>query len=267
MIAGLFLATAIHVLAPAEPVVVREQAPEVVVVAGDVVLQGRVAGNVVVVFGDLILAPGAVVEGDAVVLGGSASGEGEVRGRKVVVGGSGSSGAGRWGLALLRFGFWSLASFAALLLLPRVVRRSGAACRAAAGASLAAGVGVGAFWLGSAVLGGVLLPGVLLPAFWAAWAVGLLGLKVVGVVGAAWSCGKALRLALPTPLRGEFPRTWVGAVLLVAFSLLPVVGEGVWVLANLLGLGAVARVLLAQLVPTWLPGASELSASGTSGPV
>lgn len=252
MSAGLLLAVAVHALAPREPVVVRDPAAEVVVVAGDAVLEGRVSGNVVVVFGDVLLSPTAAVEGDVVVLGGSVSGPGEVRGRRVVVGGRAEPDGTGWAWALLRLGFWSLAAFFALFLLPQAVRRTGRCCSETPLASIGAGLGLGVAWLALAVLGGVLIPNSLLPGFWLFMALVLVAVKLLGLVGVAWAFGKLLRPAVPWPLRGEFPRTGLAIVLLVAGSLLPMVGQGLWVAANLLGVGAAGLAFLPQFLPALL---------------
>jgi hypothetical protein len=52
----------------------------VVAVLGDVVVSSEVVGDVVAVGGDVELAPGAVVRGDVVALGGSAFGSGRATG-------------------------------------------------------------------------------------------------------------------------------------------------------------------------------------------
>jgi len=245
VIAGFLLAAALQALAPAELVVVREPVDQVLVVAGDVRVEGRVTGNVLVVFGDVELSPQAVVEGDLVILGGSALGEGKVQGKTLVLGGQGAS---SWSLRFVRLGFWLLVSFLLLALAPLSLRRVGKLCGQGPGRNLLGGLAFVLSWLAVAMLLPLLLPSLWWPAVWLVLAGGLLLAKAFGLVGVAWALGKLLRPALPKALRAEFPRTGLGMALLSALSLIPAVGEGFWVLVGLWGLGGVVRWLPA---PSW----------------
>ena len=57
--------------------------------------------------------------------------------------------------------------------------------------------------------------------------------------------------ALPLAWRSELPRTGVALLILTAFSTVPVLGAAVWLVANVVGVGAVVGVLLQRraLVP------------------
>lgn len=234
-----FLLAAVHALAPGEPVVVEHPVAEVVVVAGDVRLAAPVRGNVVVVLGDLEVAAEGEVEGDALVLGGSLTGAGQVRGRALVVGGEG--GQART-LGLLRVGLWLLAAFVILALAPATVRRGGGLCQREWGWCLLAGLAWVVFWAAVAMLGCLWLPGRWLVLFLVPWAGLLVLVKASGLVAVAWMVGTRLRPWLPTLLRGEFARTGLAMLLLVALGLPSGVGAVFWLLVNLLAMGAVVRV-------------------------
>lgn len=237
MIAGLFLTAAVHALAPTGAVVVRGEVPQVLVVAGDVRVEGRVAGNVVVVLGDVVFGSEGRVDGDLVVLGGSLQGSGEVRGRSWVVGGHPPTGLTSLGWVSVRLGLWLLVSFLLLAFLPQALRHGAEVLAAKPWASLLSGLGFLLLWLSVAVLVGITVHGPLALLFWAVLAAFFLGLKAFGVVGLAWVCGRALRLWLPVGLRGEIPRTGLAMAGLVLLSLLPFVGAPLWVLASVLGMG------------------------------
>nr|BAL56783.1 hypothetical protein HGMM_F42G09C09 [uncultured prokaryote] len=237
MIATLFLTAAVHAVAPAGAVVVQGEVPQVLVVAGDVRVEGRVAGNVVVVLGDVVFGSGGRVDGDLVVLGGSVQGAGEVRGRSWVVGGQPPAGSTPLGWALVRLGLWLLVSFLLLAGLPRAVRHGAEVLAAKPLASLAAGLGFLLLWLSVAVFVGVTVSGPFALVLWAVLAAFLLGFKIFGVVGLAWVVGRRLRLWLPVGLRGEIPRTGLAVAGLVLLSLMPLVGTPFWLVANVVGVG------------------------------
>ncbi len=234
-----FLLAAVHALAPGEPVVVDHPVAEVVVVAGDVRLAAPVRGNVVVVLGDLEVAPEAGVEGDAVVLGGSLGGAGRVRGRALVVGGKGGQAQI---LGLVRVGLWLLAVFVILALAPATVRRGGGLCQREWGWCLLAGLAWVVFWTAVAMLGCLWVPRRWLVLFLVPWTGLLFLVKASGLVAVAWMVGARLRPWLPTSLRGEFARTGLAMLLLVALGLPSGVGGLFWLLVNLLAMGAVVRV-------------------------
>lgn len=237
MIAALLLTAAVQAVAPTGAVVVRGEVPQVLVVAGDVRVEGRVTGSVVVVFGDVVLGSEGRVEGDLVVLGGAVQGSGEVRGRRWVVGSQPPAGLTSLAWVLIRLGLWLLASFLLLAFFPRAVRHDAETLAAKPFASLASGLGFLLLWLSLAVLVGVTVHGPLALLLWAVLAVAFLGLKALGVVGLAWIFGRTLRLWLPVGLRGEMPRTGLALATLVLLSLLPLVGAPLWVVVNVVGLG------------------------------
>ncbi len=239
MIAALFLAAAVHAVAPTGAVVVRGEVPQVLVVAGDVLVEGHVTGNVAVVLGDVVLGPGGRVDGDLVVLGGSVQGSGTVCGKTWVVGGRAPAGVTSWAWALARLGLWLVASFLCVALWPRAVRTCAGALEKNTLLSAVAALGFLLLWLAVAVAVGVTVRGGLALFLWGGLAVTFLGLKAVGLVGLAWVIGGRLRVWLPLSLRGEIPRTGVAMAGLVLFSWLPVVGMPFWVVVNLLGLGGV----------------------------
>lgn len=246
MIAGLVLAAAVHAVAPTGAVVVRGEVPQVVVVAGDVRVEGRVAGNLVVVLGDVELTGGGRVDGDLVVLGGSVEGVCPVGGRTWVVGGTGPRAGAPGGWNLIRLGLWLLLAFALLAFYPQGVRVVGRGVEGQLVAAVASGLGFFLLWAALAILVGVTVAGGMQLVLWAALAGVLVGFKALGVVGLAWAIGTGLRVWLPTPLRGEFPRTGVALALLVILSWAPVVGPALWVLANLVGVGGATLWALAR---------------------
>ena len=233
----------------------------VVAVLGDVVVSSEVVGDVVAVGGDVELAPGAVVRGDVVALGGSAFGPGGATGRVV---GLGSLGLGRggyasptagsvaWGLGLLRVGLWVMLGSLLLLLVPRAVRGTGEQALRQLWQTPVIGVLALLVWLVTVVLA-LAVTATPLGAGCLLLAVGLLLLaKLVGVVGVAWLLGKSAVAVLPLAWRGELPRTGIALLIMAALSALPVFGAAVWLVVNVVGVGSVVGALL-QRLPLALP--------------
>ncbi len=228
----------------------------VITVAGDVIVRARVAGDVVALAGNVVLAPDGAVDGDVVAVGGRVTGAGTATGRVIGIASldvplppiSARGGVRVWlGLVAVRLGLWLCAAGLLLLLSPRLVRLtaeriSGGPWRSAAVGALALVV-----WLvlvalavaAAASVGGalVLLAGVSL----------LLLVKAVGVTAVAWLVGGAAARWWPVALRGEVPRTVVALAVLLLLSLLPVVGSLAWVGINAAAIGGVVGVLLAGL--------------------
>lgn len=212
-----------------------------------------VDGDVVAIVGDIELSAGVVVRGDVVALGGRVTGQGTVEGRVVGIGsitGSPLAAAGpttlrsRLGLALARAGGWVLLATVVVLFAPRTVRRAASRLRELGWRALAAGVAVLLLWLvvmTVALLGNVRPLGRTLVA---AGIVALLVVKVVGLTVVARVVGDRLIDRLPLALRSEVARVGLAALALVAVGMVPAVGGVVWALANLVGLGAVAALLI-----------------------
>jgi len=233
----------------------------VVTVLGDVVVASEVVGDVVAVGGDVELAPGAVVRGDVVALGGSAFGAGSATGRVVGLGSLGLGGKARasrpagsvaWGLGLLRVGLWVVVGSLLVFFAPRTVRGAGEQVLRQLWQTPLIGVLSLLVWLVTVVLAlavtatplgaGCLLLAVAL----------LLVAKLVGVAAVAWLLGKAAVPALPITWRGELPRTGIALLIMTALSAVPVLGAALWLVVNVVGVGAVAGALL-QRLPLALP--------------
>ena len=230
----------------------------VVAVLGDVVVSSEVVGDVVAVGGDVELAPGAVVTGDVVALGGSAFGSGKATGRVVGLGLGGRGSASRpagsvaWGLGLLRVGLWVMVGSLLLLLAPRAVRGAGEQVLRQLWQTPVIGVLGLLVWFVAVVLA-LAVTATPLGAGCLLLAVALLLLaKLVGVVGVAWLLGRAAIGALPLPWRGELPRTGIALLIMTALSTVPVFGAALWLVVNVLGVGAAVGALL-QRVPLALP--------------
>ena len=237
--------------------VARPTRGPVVAILADVVVSSEVVGDVVAVGGDVELAPGAVVHGDVVALGGSAFGTGSVTGRVVSLGGFGP-GPGRrpsrpgdpaaWGLGLLRVGAWVTLGTLLLLAAPRWVRGSAVRVTTQLWQTPLTGVLVLVVWFVTVVLA-LALTGTPLGVACLLLAVAVLLLaKVVGVVGVACALGRAAAPALPFAWRGELPRTGVALLVLAGFSAVPILGSAVWLVVNVVGVGAVAGALLQRRV-------------------
>ncbi len=226
----------------------------VVAVLGDVYVSSEVDGDVVALGGDVQLAPGAVVRGDVVAVGGNASGPGTVTGRAVGVGGlsfdrgraAGARGPVAWGLDLLRAGLWVTLGSLLVLLLPRWVRSTGERLARQSWQSPVIGVLALLVWLFTVMLA-LAVTATPLGAACLLLAVSLLLLaKLVGIVGVAWVVGRAAMSFLPGAWRGELPRTGIALLVLAGLSLVPVVGASLWLIANVVGVGAVVGALLAR---------------------
>lgn len=226
----------------------------VVAVLGDVIVSSEVVGDVVALGGNVELAPGAVVRGDVVAVGGDPFGPGTVIGRAVGVGGlafdrgraPGARGSVAWGLGLLRAGLWVTLGSLLVLLLPRWVRGAGERLARQSWRSPLIGVLALLVWL-VAVMVALAVTTTPLGAACLLLAVGLLLVaKLVGIVGIAWVLGRAAARFLPGAWRGELPRTGVALLVLAGVSLVPGIGAGVWLIANVVGIGAAVGALLAR---------------------
>ena len=237
-------------------VVERPTKGPVVAVLGDITVSSEVEGDVVALGGDVELGPGAVVHGDVVALGGSAFGTGIATGRVVGLSSLGLGARGRttrpagsvaWGMGLLRIGVWVIVGSLLVLLAPQAVRGVGEQVVRQLWQTPVIGVLGLLVWVVTVVfaLGVTATP---LGAGCLLLAVALLLLaKVVGVVGAAWVLGKAAVPALPAAWRGELPRTGVATLVLAALSAVPIFGGAVWLVVNVLGIGAVVGAALHRL--------------------
>ncbi len=242
-------------------VVARPTRGPVVALLADVVVSSEVVGDVVAVGGDVELASGAVVHGDVVALGGSAFGVGTATGRVVSLGalaaGGGKrplwpAGAAAWGLELLRGGAWVVLGTLLLLVAPRLLRGAGERVAQQLWQTPLVGVLALLVWFVTTVLA-LAVSATPLGAAWVLLAMALLLLaKLVGVAGVAWALGRAAAGSLPLAWRGELPRTGIALLLLTGISAVPVLGPAVWLVVNVMGVGAVVGVLLQRrvLVPT-----------------
>ena len=235
-------------------VVDRPTAGPVVALLGDVRVTSEVVGDVVAVGGDVELAPGSSVRGDVVALGGRTSGPGSVSGRVASEWGlapfapSGEvprgDAASAWGFALLRAGAWAVLGSLLLLAFPGPVR---SVRRQLAGQRWWAPV-VGALallvWLAAVVLAMVVTGSPAGAAFLLLAVAVLLVAKLVGVVAVASLLGEAAGRHLPVALRGEIARAGVALLVLCGLTLVPVLGAAVWLLANVVGIGAVVGTAL-----------------------
>ena len=232
----------------------RPTAGPVVALLGDVVVSSEVVGDVVAVGGDVELAAGAWVRGDVVALGGRVTGPGKAGGRVASTGGLGLLGSGGpessggWasalGLGLLRAGVWLILGSLVILAVPHRVRSLGSRLASAGLRSLLVGVLALLVWLAVVILAlavtdsplgiGILLLAVAV----------LLALKLAGVVAVAWAAGRAMAHVLPVTLRGELARTGASLFALVLLTLVPFVGPAVWLLVNVVGIGAVVGAVL-----------------------
>ncbi|MDD5564711.1 MAG: hypothetical protein PHQ91_13440 [Thermoanaerobaculaceae bacterium] len=266
---GLLLAGALAA-APAPQVggtlvVDRPTAGPVVVLLGDVRVTSAVVGDVVAVGGDVELAAGSSVRGDVVALGGRTSGPGSVSGRvasewgiapfAATRGATRGDAASAWGFALLRAGGWVVLGSLLLLAFPGPVRSVRTQLARQRWRAPLVGALALLVWLAVVVLAMVLAgsPGavaclLLAVAF-------LLLAKLVGVVAVASLLGETVGRRLPLVLRGEIARSGVALVFLCVLTLVPLLGTAVWLLTNVVGIGAVVgtalqRRPLALLLPS-----------------
>jgi hypothetical protein len=225
----------------------------VVAVLGDVVVSSQVVGDVVAVGGDVELTSDAMVEGDVVALGGRIVGAGKATGRVVSLGGLGlgssalgerPSGRVAWGLGLFRIGVWVTLGTLLLLLAPRPVRGAGEQALRQLWQTPAIGVLALFVWLVVVVLAlGVMSTPLGAGCLLLAVALLLLA-KLVGVVAVAWTLGGAALRMLPVPWRRELPRTGIALLLVTGLSVVPLLGPAVWLVVNVVGVGAVVGALL-----------------------
>lgn len=259
MTAALLLATALAAAPRPQPgvnlVITQATQGPVVSLLGDVVVSAPVEGDVVALAGSVVLEAGADVAGEVVAIGGEVSGTGNVRGRAVSLGSLGPGMAVRspggvraaWGLRLLRLGGWMLLGTLLIIAMPRAVRTS--AVRLALRPVRVSLVGVATLgvWLAGMVLAAIVVRSPVGAAMLLAGAVLLLVAKTVGIVVTAWWLAWRCAPFLPTRLRAELPRTGIAVGVLVAASLVPLLGGAVWIAANVAGIGTIAWGLIQRL--------------------
>ncbi len=252
MTASLLLLATSLVAAPAprlgaEVVIAVPTEGPVVAVLGEVRVASRVDGDVISLAGDVTLEPGAVVSGDVVAVGGSVNGRGIVQGRTVSTATLGfmsgwHHGAGgvlpRWGVRLLRLGGWLLMVGLVISLRPGPVRRCGGELKASWVRSVAAGLLSLMVWLVLMVLGLALAASPLGLAALAVLVVGALIAKIMGIAAVAWWVALAAVHRLPRALRPESVRTGLAVALLILAGGVPFLGDGLWIVANVAGIGA-----------------------------
>lgn len=229
---------------------------------GDVRVQARVEGDVVALAGNVVLEAGADVTGEVVAVGGEVLGTGVVRGRAVSLGSLGfgtsvrSPGGQRaaWGLFLLRLGGWMLVATALILLFPRAVRTSAVRLATHPGRVTVVGGITLAVWLAFMVLAAVAVRSPVGAGLLMGGALALLAAKTAGIVVAAWWLGWWGARWLPLRLRAELPRTSLVVGLLVAVSLVPMLGSAVWIVANVTGIGSIMWGVVQRVsLRRWLP--------------
>jgi hypothetical protein len=224
----------------------------VVSVLADITINSDVVGDVVALGGSVRLGAGARVHGDVVVLGGSVAGDGAIEGRTVtagdgwLLGGAGlpASGSRRaeLGAALVRIGAWVALGSLLLVFLPGKVRLVAVEAQERPLRTVLVGVLSLAVWLAVAMLALLVVSTPIGAVFLLLAIVGFLVAKAVGVVAVAWLVGRSLRPLLPARWRGEVIRTSLALGALTAASLLPVIGEPLWVLLSIGGIGAFCAV-------------------------
>lgn len=220
-------------------------ARDVVALGGDVSVTGTVGGDVVALAGVVRLGPSAQVGGDLIsgrepVIAGGA----QVRGVVKSVGdariAAGVGGAGRYLLGWLAMTVSAL--LLAMVLHWLVPRRMLTAVLSTARRQPGKSLGVG-------LVMAIVLPVIALAAiitvigipFGVAILVAAGLLAFVGFVTAGWILGRYVESRSERG-RGWDPRVWVaiGVGILCAVTLIPVVGNLVWILASMVGVGSIA---------------------------
>ncbi|MBZ5590110.1 MAG: hypothetical protein LAO05_16265 [Acidobacteriia bacterium] len=253
LLAGALLAAPVPRLGTAV-VVERPTVGPVVALLADVHVSSDVVGDVIALGGDVELAPDASVHGDVVALGGRVTGPGKVTGRVASAGGLGLLGSGgseasggslsALGLGLLRAGVWLTLGSLMILAVPRQVRALGLRLASERIRSGVMGVLALLVWLAVVILAVAVTNSPLGVACLLLAVAVLLAAKLAGVVAVAWAVGGAMARVLPVRLRGELARTGVSLFVLLLLALVPVIGTAVWLLVNVVGIGAVVGALL-----------------------
>ncbi len=234
-----------------------ERARDVVVVGGDVEVEGEVLGNVIAVGGDIRLQGEGRVIGDTVVVGGRVRGT-NVEGNKVAVGSESDVSPSAQPLELARSIYhqvvWLLVVASAAVLVtgvfPNHVRRVAEHVEHQPVRTAAIGLFSGGFVILFSSLFATLTLGLGLP----------ISVVLVAALGAAWLLG-IVALAHAIGARMELGRTastqWiavlVGIVTLGALTIVPVLGTAVFVVASSLGLGAVINTWFGAPIPSETP--------------
>jgi hypothetical protein len=234
-------------------IVQATQGPVVALLA-DITVESEVVGDVVAVGGGVILKPGSVVRGDIVALGGNVIGCGRVEGRVVHAGGSslftpdlaGATGnvTTQLGAGLLRTGLWAVVGTLVLLMLPRPVRAVAEGLPQHPVRIAVIGAISLAVWLAVAVLAVIVASTPVGAALLIVATLLLLAVKTIGIAAVALVVGRWIAPLLPLAFRGELARSSVALLGLGLLSLVPVVGEGLWIATSLVAVGATSAVLL-----------------------
>lgn len=256
---------------------------DVQVVGSTATIGGRVTGDVVVLAGDVQFLDGAVVEGDVVCIGGRVKGAEKARIEGQVFD-PGSFDAG-WNIGPIRESTsgsgsptslltlavklslllaWLAAAALITLFAGREVRVSSVELRASALHSLVLGLLAFTSFVLTAIVFSYLVPfmiGVPLLAALGAFAVAV---KIFGMVAVFHAIGSAVagarnrdQLARRRWLRGDLAMSVVGLLLLGAIHLLPVVGNAVWMVSSIFGIGVAVGTRFGTRDPWFLAELNE----------
>lgn len=256
---------------------------DVQVVGSSATVSGHVTGDVVVLAGDVVLLEGAIIDGDVVCIGGHVRGAGkaQIKGQ-VFDPGSFSSG---WNIEPIRESTsgsgsptslltlavklslllaWLAAAVLITMFAGREVRASSVELRVSAMHNLVLGLVAFTSFVLTAIVFSYLVPFMIGVPLLAALGVFAVVVKIFGMVSVFHAVGSAIagardrdQLSRRRWLRGDLAMTVIGLVLLGAVHMVPVVGNAVWMLSSIFGIGVAVGTRFGTREPWFLAELNE----------
>lgn len=256
---------------------------DVQVVGSTATIAGHVTGDVVVLAGNVVFMDGAVVDGDVVCIGGHVRGADKARIKgQVFDPGSFNSG---WNIEPIRESTsgsgsptslltvavklslmlaWLAAAVLITLFAGREVRASSVELRVSAVHSLVLGLVAFTSFVLTAIVFSYLVPFMIGVPLLAALGVFAVVVKIFGMVAVFHAIGSAIagarnrdQLSRRRWLRGDLAMTVIGLVILGAIHMLPVVGNAVWMLSSVFGIGVAVGTRFGTREPWFLAELNE----------
>jgi hypothetical protein len=261
------------VIAFAEDVAIdQDVSGDVQVVFGSAKVRANVAGDVIVFGGNVELEPGASVKGQIVALGGvvTGAGAGKLESRARISLAAMSDPGSMVGYALkatLLLG-WILAAVILVLANAREVRTASVELRVSPYHTFALGLVAFSSFVLTAIVLTYLIPFLIGLPLLAVLAVFALMTKIFGLVAVFHAIGNLIAgprrredIARRRLLRGDLAMVLVGAAVLGAIRLIPVVGNFVWIGASLFGVGTALATRFGRREPWFLAWAPVIERS------
>jgi hypothetical protein len=236
---------------------------DVHVLFGSATIAANVAGDVIALGGDVTLLPGASVRGEILAVGGDLKGAATHRlpaqARISLAAMNDPRSAVGYALKLILLAGWVVAAVVLVLVNAREVRATAVELRASVWHTFAMGLVAFTSFVLTAVVFSYLVPFLVGLPLLVVLGIVALATKIFGMVAVFHAVGTLVAaprtreaIASRRYLRGDLAMVLVGAVILGAVRMIPVVGNIVWMAASLFGIGAALATRFGRREPWFL---------------